>query len=344
MKSNLFKKSKKFKLFISTKKQQTWSERSIQSSITSSGNISTVGIDINEWIYEKPRQKSSSNSSSNLAPSVSGSNISQNLYVYQMENSSTTANKAFGPITFRTWDFAGQKEYYTTHQYFISKRALYLVCWKLTEEEKGINEIHHWLSNIQTRAPGSPVIIVGTHHDQLSKLKNYKDISNYLQRCIYERFVQPNTESETTSAYPPIMASIEVSSKTGYNIKVLAKLIYEVAAQMKVSGVKDQLLLEQKIPVTYLALEESIGFVVHKLKTQSRNPVLNTLDYLKEIRFAINVLYPDDSNGDEIEQHKSGGMNFNEMIRGSGKNQIKKDKLLIRFRDDAEILQVRFFK
>ncbi len=331
--------------FSSIKKQQTWSERSIQSTINSNANISTVGIDINEWIYEKPKQKSGSTSSSNLAhPGPSGSNMSQYLYIYQMENPAT-GNKSLGPITFRTWDFAGQKEYYTTHQYFISKRALYLVCWKLTEEEKGINEIQHWLSNIQTRAPGSPVIVVGTHQDQLAKLKNYKEISNHLQRCIYERFVQVNSESDSSSAaFPPIMASIEVSSKTGHNIKVLAKLIYDVAAQMKVSGVKDQLLLEQKIPVTYLALEESIGFVVHKLKTQGRNPVLNTNDYLKEIRFAINVLYPDEGNeNDKSKDNLIGGVNLNEIIRSASKSQLKKEKLMIRFRDDAEILQVSFF-
>ena len=126
-----------------------------------------------------------------------------------------------------------RKIYNFIFKYFISKRALYLVCWKLTEEEKGINEIHQWLSKIQTRSPGSPVIVVGTHQDQLSKLKNYKEISNYLQRLIYERFVRPTGENDSISPYPPIMASIEVSSKNGFNIKTLARLIYEVAAQMK---------------------------------------------------------------------------------------------------------------
>jgi GTPase SAR1 family protein len=217
--------------------------------------MSTVGIDINEWIYDKPKQKPSQmSSSSNNSPST----LSPNPYLYiyqQLENSSSSTskllpNQQFGPITFRTWDFAGQREYYTTHQYFISRRAIYLVCWKLSEEEKGIDEIHQWLSNIQTRAPGSPVIIVGTHHDQLAKLKNYKEISNYLQRLIYERFVRPSAETESTSAYPPVMASIEISSKTGYNVKMLARLIYDVAAQMKAPGFKDQLLLEQKVNIS----------------------------------------------------------------------------------------------
>jgi hypothetical protein len=210
----------------------------------------------------------------------------------------------------------------------------------LSEEEKGINEIHHWLSNIQTRAPGSPVILVGTHQDQLAKHKNYKDISYYLQRLIYERFVQPNTESETTSAaYPPIMASIEISSKTGYNIKILSKIIYDVACQMKVSNTKDQYLLEQKIPITYLALEDSIHFVVNKLKAQSRNPVLNTQDYLKEIRNAINILHPDNESENNKESLTSSfvrSVNY----RNSASSSNKKEKLMIRFRDDAEILQV----
>lgn len=226
-------------------------------------------------------------------------------------------NKTLGPVTFKTWDFGGQKEYYSTHQYFISKRALYLVCWKLSEEEKGIVEIQNWLVNIQTRAPGSPVIIVGTHQDQLAKLKNYKEISSYLQRIIYERFVRPTGENETASPYPPIMASIEISSRTGYNIKMLAKVIYETASQMKAPGFKDQSLLEQKVPHTYLALEECIACITKKLKMKSLNPVLDKNNYLKEIREAIEQIYP-----------------------SKGQENIQSRNILIRFRDDAEILQV----
>ena len=31
-------------------------------------------------------------------------------------------------FTMRTWDFAGQEEFYSTHQCFLSNRAIYLVC------------------------------------------------------------------------------------------------------------------------------------------------------------------------------------------------------------------------
>lgn len=52
-------------------------------------------------------------------------------------------------VVFRTWDFGGQREYYATHQYFLTKRSLYIVVWSLTDGEKGVAEILQWLINIQ---------------------------------------------------------------------------------------------------------------------------------------------------------------------------------------------------
>ena len=89
-------------------------------------SISTVGVDIGDWTFEKKER-----------------GLGQ------------------GPVVFRTWDFGGQTEYYATHQYFLSKRSLYIVVWKITDGERGVNEIQQWLINIQARAPNSPVIIVG---------------------------------------------------------------------------------------------------------------------------------------------------------------------------------------
>jgi GTPase SAR1 family protein len=52
-------------------------------------------------------------------------------------------------VTFRSWDFGGQREYYATHLYFLSKRSLYLVLWNVCDGERGLNEILQWLVNIQ---------------------------------------------------------------------------------------------------------------------------------------------------------------------------------------------------
>lgn len=42
-----------------------------------------------------------------------------------------------------------QKEYYATHQLFLTHRALYLAIWKLTDGEEGVRNLHFWLLNIQ---------------------------------------------------------------------------------------------------------------------------------------------------------------------------------------------------
>jgi hypothetical protein len=44
-----------------------------------------------------------------------------------------------------------QREYYATHQYFLSRRSLYLVVWKVSDGEAGIADVHQWLVNIQVR-------------------------------------------------------------------------------------------------------------------------------------------------------------------------------------------------
>ena len=79
-------------------------------------NISTVGIVVSDWTY------------------------------YKKVKQSQTALKS---ITFMTWDFGGQEEYYATHQCFLSRRSLYLVVWNVSHGMKGAEEIKPWLLNIQ---------------------------------------------------------------------------------------------------------------------------------------------------------------------------------------------------
>ena len=72
-------------------------------------------------------------------------------------------------------NFYLQMDYYATHQCFLSNRALYLLVWKLTDEEKGIESLRVWLKNLQSLAPEASVIIVGTHYDALKKTVNKGD-------------------------------------------------------------------------------------------------------------------------------------------------------------------------
>lgn len=119
--------------------------------------------------------------------------------------------------------------YYATHQYFLSKRSLYLVVWRIDEGKSGLIEVLQWLGNIQARAPNSPVIIVGTHHDNITYHDNIgNNISDAealsLQQYIRERFIAV-TDSEKIGL-PKVMSSIEISCKYALKIKIYPKTLY----------------------------------------------------------------------------------------------------------------------
>lgn len=166
-------------------------------------------------------------------------------------------------------------EYYATHQYFLSKRSLYLVVWKIVDGEKGVESIHKWLVNIQARAPNSPVIIIGTFHDQI---KEYlpKNFSEDLQKMIRERFI--NIIDPDKVGLPRVVESIEVSTKTKYNIKNLCNLIYDTVFDIRCPGSKERL-LQQKIPASYLALEDIVNYLAAQRKSVGKDPVLKAEEY-----------------------------------------------------------------
>jgi len=70
-------------------------------------------------------------------------------------------------IRLNIWDFGGQEIMHATHQFFLTKRSLYLLVLdaRLTEEE---NRIEYWLKMIQSFGGNSPIIIVGNKIDQQS--------------------------------------------------------------------------------------------------------------------------------------------------------------------------------
>jgi len=57
-------------------------------------------------------------------------------------------------------------------QFFLSNRAVYLLLWniRLGYEHAGLD---FWLSSIACHAPKAPVLIVGSHKDQVSSVQLY---------------------------------------------------------------------------------------------------------------------------------------------------------------------------
>ncbi len=68
-------------------------------------------------------------------------------------------------INLNVWDFGGQEIYHATHQFFLTKRSLYLLVYNCRTSEED-NRIEYWLKLIESFGGNSPVIIVGNKKDE----------------------------------------------------------------------------------------------------------------------------------------------------------------------------------
>jgi len=83
--------------------------------------------------------------------------------------------------SFQLWDFAGQRTYYTTHQFFLSGKTLNILVFNMTERND--EDLLFWWHSIQSRSPGANVMMVGTHLDKVKKshrMQTIKSVSQWI--------------------------------------------------------------------------------------------------------------------------------------------------------------------
>lgn len=75
------------------------------------------------------------------------------------------------------WDFGGQEIYHSTHQFFLTKRSIYLLVTESRKEDSH-DDFFYWLNIIKLLGDKSPVFIVLNKCDQPTKelpIKDYKE-------------------------------------------------------------------------------------------------------------------------------------------------------------------------
>ncbi|MCA8994932.1 MAG: TIR domain-containing protein, partial [Planctomycetaceae bacterium] len=87
----------------------------------------------------------------------------------------------FEQINVHVWDFGGQEIMHATHQFFLTRRSLYLLVIDARAGEKESN-IHYWLKIIQSYGEDSPVLVVlnkSDHHPhELNETRLVRDYPN----------------------------------------------------------------------------------------------------------------------------------------------------------------------
>ena len=130
----------------------------------------------------------------------------------------------------RAWDFGGQEVYRVTHQFFFSRRALYLVVWNARQGAEQ-DQVEDWLRRIRLRTGQEAFsIVVATHCD------------DRLPELDYPRLKQE---------FPGMLVgSFEVDSRTGTGLTELHKAIGRQAAKLSPVG--------QMISPRWLAARDAI--------------------------------------------------------------------------------------
>jgi GTPase SAR1 family protein len=132
-------------------------------------------------------------------------------------------------IILNTWDFGGQHIYHATHQFFLTKRSLFLVVWnaRLGGEQ---GRLHFWLETIKALAPDAPVLLVATHTDIHAPDINYHSYQE---------------------EYPQLVGSFSVSNKDGSGLHELEEGLAHYAVEIRLMGQpwpRRWLEIEQQLP------------------------------------------------------------------------------------------------
>ena len=136
-------------------------------------------------------------------PSTDGIDISK--WEYQWNNETIRLN---------IWDFGGQEIYHATHQFFLTRRSLYVLVWDaLAEEEYG--RVEYWLNTIRSFANDSPIIIV------VNKCDNKKWRTEAIKEKKYKKKFSQQIKN-----------TLYVSCKDGSNIQELKQLVMETAGTL----------------------------------------------------------------------------------------------------------------
>jgi len=68
-------------------------------------------------------------------------------------------------FTLNVWDFGGQEIYHSTHQFFLTKRSLYLFIWDARKEDNILN-FEYWMNVVSLLSERSPIICVQNKIDE----------------------------------------------------------------------------------------------------------------------------------------------------------------------------------
>ena len=116
---------------------------------------STEGIDILQWQFSIP--------SDNANPSPELTEGKDHSHIDNPDSDPSDLDKFNHQYTANIWDFGGQSVYYATHQFFLSKRSVYIL---LTDTRRQHTDFYDWLRMQEAFGENSPILLLKNQNRQ----------------------------------------------------------------------------------------------------------------------------------------------------------------------------------
>ncbi len=206
-------------------------------------------------------------------------------------------NKEGKDFDARIWDFGGQQNYYTPHQFFLTRRSMYILVWDAMHEEDQLT-FGYWLNLIKVLSDESPVILVMNKADERTKSideaglkKMFPNIVNFhkvscingtgidvLREEIISEFSKlPHVNDQLSFTWKYVRENLEKKSKTTDYIS--AENYYSICSKRDLDKKKADFLSQ------YL---HDLGTIIHfNNNLNLRNTVILNPDWLTRAVYAV---------------------------------------------------------
>lgn len=188
---------------------------------------------------------------------------------------------ALQEITGHFWDFGGQETMNATHQFFLTKRSVYVLVLEARHDAGISSQIRQWVKRIRASSGNSSIIIVANKID------------------IHTGFGFEN-EYELQEEFPQIKAFIKASCSTGENIDILKNKLADLIPQAELFNtsidekwisIKEQLQAETK--EEYFLNEARFRAICREFNLHDKQAQKNAIEFLNDLGL---VLHFDDIN------------------------------------------------
>ncbi len=184
-------------------------------------------------------------------------------------------------ITGYFWDFGGQEIMNATHQFFLTRRSVYVLVLDARKDVKVAEQIRQWAQRIKTTGGNSPIIVVANQAD------------------VNSRFGFEN-EYKLQKEFPQIKAFVKASCKTKDNIDVIKDKLEALIPQAELFNtiiderwVRIKAKLQEETKANYFLDEEQFLAICHEFDLKEKQAQKNVINFLHDLGL---VLHFDDVN------------------------------------------------